>query len=61
MTRFFRIEYEGRPRHVIAHDQGWRLLEGDLFGEHEAGDAIPPTGHRLLAPVDAVEDRVRRV
>jgi 2-keto-4-pentenoate hydratase/2-oxohepta-3-ene-1,7-dioic acid hydratase in catechol pathway len=52
MTRFFRIEYEGGPRHVVAHDQGWRLLEGDLFGEHEAGDAIPSTGHRLLAPVD---------
>jgi len=33
MTRFFRIEYEGRPRHVVARDQGWRLLEGDLFGD----------------------------
>jgi 2-keto-4-pentenoate hydratase/2-oxohepta-3-ene-1,7-dioic acid hydratase in catechol pathway len=52
MKRFFRIEYEGRPRHVIAEDQGWRLLEGDLFGQHEAGDAIPATGHRLLAPVE---------
>ena len=51
MTRFFRIEYEGHARHVVVHDQGWRLLEGDLFGEYEAGDAIPSTGHRLLAPV----------
>jgi 2-keto-4-pentenoate hydratase/2-oxohepta-3-ene-1,7-dioic acid hydratase in catechol pathway len=51
MTRFFRIEYEGTPRHVIAEDQGWRLLEGDLFGGYEAGDAIPSTGHRLLAPI----------
>jgi 2-keto-4-pentenoate hydratase/2-oxohepta-3-ene-1,7-dioic acid hydratase in catechol pathway len=52
MTRFFRIEYEGHARHVVVHDQGWRLLEGDLFGEYEAGDAIPSAGHRLLAPVD---------
>ena len=51
MRRFFRIEYEGTPRHVIAEDQGWRLLEGDLFGGYEAGDAIPSSGHRLLAPV----------
>jgi 2-keto-4-pentenoate hydratase/2-oxohepta-3-ene-1,7-dioic acid hydratase in catechol pathway len=35
----------------VVHDQGWRLLEGDLFGEYEEGDAIPSTGHRLLAPV----------
>jgi 2-keto-4-pentenoate hydratase/2-oxohepta-3-ene-1,7-dioic acid hydratase in catechol pathway len=52
MTRFFRIEYEGKPRYVIAQDQGWRLLEGDLFGSHEAGDAIPATGHHLLPPVE---------
>jgi 2-keto-4-pentenoate hydratase/2-oxohepta-3-ene-1,7-dioic acid hydratase in catechol pathway len=52
MKRFFRIEYEGTPRHVIAENQGWRLLEGDLFGRHEPGDAIPATGHRLLAPVE---------
>jgi 2-keto-4-pentenoate hydratase/2-oxohepta-3-ene-1,7-dioic acid hydratase in catechol pathway len=52
MTRFFRIEYEGKPRYVIAQDQGWRLLEGDIFGSHEAADAIPATGHRLLPPVE---------
>ena len=52
MTRLFRIEYEGRPRYVIAQDQGWRLLEGDVFGSYEAGDAIPATGHRVLAPVE---------
>jgi 2-keto-4-pentenoate hydratase/2-oxohepta-3-ene-1,7-dioic acid hydratase in catechol pathway len=51
MKRFFQIEYEGGPRHVIAQDQGWRLLEGDLFGTHEAGDAIPSTGYRVLPPV----------
>lgn len=51
MKRFFRIEYEGGPRYAVAQDQGWRLIEGDLFGKHEAGDAIPATGHRVLAPV----------
>ena len=52
MTRFFRIDYQGRPRHVIARGNEWRLLEGDLFGAHEAGDAVSPEGHRLLAPVE---------
>jgi 2-keto-4-pentenoate hydratase/2-oxohepta-3-ene-1,7-dioic acid hydratase in catechol pathway len=52
MKRFFRIEYAGRPRHVVADDQEWRLLEGDLFGQYESGDAIAATGYRLLAPVE---------
>jgi 2-keto-4-pentenoate hydratase/2-oxohepta-3-ene-1,7-dioic acid hydratase in catechol pathway len=52
MRRFFRIEYEGTPRHVIAEDQGWRLLEGELFGGYDAGEAIPSTGHRVLSPIE---------
>jgi 2-keto-4-pentenoate hydratase/2-oxohepta-3-ene-1,7-dioic acid hydratase in catechol pathway len=51
MTRFFRIEYQGRPRHVIANGDDWHLLEGHLFGVHRPGAAIPSSGHRLLAPV----------
>ena len=51
MTRFFRIEFEGRPRHVIEEDGEWRLLDGDLFGAYGSGDRIPSAGHRLLAPV----------
>ena len=51
-TRFLRIEYRGVLRHVIATNQAWRLLEGDIFGAHEAGEVIPATGHRVLAPVD---------
>jgi len=51
MTRFFRIEHEGRPRHVIAEGNEWHLLEGDLFGIHRPGTAISSSGHRLLAPV----------
>jgi 2-keto-4-pentenoate hydratase/2-oxohepta-3-ene-1,7-dioic acid hydratase in catechol pathway len=52
MNRFFRIDYKGQTRHVIARDQDWRLLEGNIFAMHEAGDRIPSTGHRLLAPVE---------
>jgi 2-keto-4-pentenoate hydratase/2-oxohepta-3-ene-1,7-dioic acid hydratase in catechol pathway len=51
MTRFYRIEHNGTPRHVIEEGGRWRLLEGDLFGRYEAGAEIASTGHRLLAPV----------
>src|SRR6188508_1095620 len=51
MKRFYRIEHGGAPRHVIEDGGRWRLLEGDLFGRHEAGAEIAATGHRLLAPV----------
>jgi 2-keto-4-pentenoate hydratase/2-oxohepta-3-ene-1,7-dioic acid hydratase in catechol pathway len=51
MTKFYRIEYKGSPRHVIETDGRWRLLEGDLFDRHEAGDEIPRDGHRVLSPV----------
>ena len=53
MKRFFRIELQGHaaPRRR-ATTASWRLLEGDLFGEHEAGDASRARpAHRLLAPV----------
>jgi 2-keto-4-pentenoate hydratase/2-oxohepta-3-ene-1,7-dioic acid hydratase in catechol pathway len=51
MKRFYRIEHKGTPRHAIEEQGTWRLLEGDLFGMHRAGDEIAPSGHRLLAPV----------
>lgn len=51
MQRIYRIDYKGQPRHAVERDGEWRLLEGDLFGEHEVGDVIPSTGHPLLAPV----------
>jgi 2-keto-4-pentenoate hydratase/2-oxohepta-3-ene-1,7-dioic acid hydratase in catechol pathway len=51
MTKFYRIEHSGAPRHVIDEGGCWRLLEGDLFGRYEAGDNIVPDGQRLLAPV----------
>jgi 2-keto-4-pentenoate hydratase/2-oxohepta-3-ene-1,7-dioic acid hydratase in catechol pathway len=50
MKKFYRIDYKGSPRHAIEDGGTWRLLEGDLFGTHRAGDEIAPAD-RLLAPV----------
>ncbi|HTM24003.1 MAG TPA: fumarylacetoacetate hydrolase family protein [Vicinamibacterales bacterium] len=51
MTRFYRIEHHGEPRHVIEEGGVWRLLEGDLFDGHRSGDEIRPEGGRLLPPI----------
>jgi 2-keto-4-pentenoate hydratase/2-oxohepta-3-ene-1,7-dioic acid hydratase in catechol pathway len=51
MTKFYRIDYKGAPRYVIEESGTWRLLEGDLFGSHRAGDEIPRDGQRVLSPV----------
>ena len=50
MTRIYRIEHRGEPRHVLANGDEWRLVEGDIFGEHERGQRVP-AGGRVLAPV----------
>ena len=50
MRKFFRIEHHGSPRHAVQETGRWRLVEGDLFGTHRAGDEIAPPD-RLLAPV----------
>jgi 2-keto-4-pentenoate hydratase/2-oxohepta-3-ene-1,7-dioic acid hydratase in catechol pathway len=52
MKRFFRIDDKGTPRHAIEEAGTWRLVEGDLFGDWDAGDTLPSGGHRLLAPVE---------
>ncbi len=53
MRRIYRIDYEGTPRHAIDEGDpaGWRLVDGDIFGEHGLGETVPPAAHRLLAPV----------
>jgi 2-keto-4-pentenoate hydratase/2-oxohepta-3-ene-1,7-dioic acid hydratase in catechol pathway len=51
MKKFYRIDHHGGPRHVVEEGGRWRLLEGDVFGRHQAGAEIAPSGHRLLAPV----------
>lgn len=51
MTRIYRIDHRGTPRHAIEEDGRWRLLEGDLFGGYEAGTEIASSGHQPLAPI----------
>jgi len=51
VRRIYRIEYEGRPRYAVEEDGQWSLVEGDVFGDFSAGESIPSSGHRLLAPV----------
>lgn len=51
MKRYYRIDHNGTPRHVVEQGGQWRLVEGDIFGPHEAGDIVTGTGQRLLAPV----------
>ena len=51
MQRFFRIDYKGQPRYAVEERGEWRLIDGDIFGDFRAGEAIASTGHPLLAPV----------
>jgi 2-keto-4-pentenoate hydratase/2-oxohepta-3-ene-1,7-dioic acid hydratase in catechol pathway len=51
MKRYYRIDYKGQPRQAVEQHGDWHLLEGDMFGAHEAGERIASEGHRLLAPV----------
>ncbi|CAN5447022.1 fumarylacetoacetate hydrolase family protein [soil metagenome] len=51
MKRYYRIEHDGEPRHVLEQDGVWRLLEGEIFGAHRAGETIAADGHRMLPPV----------
>jgi 2-keto-4-pentenoate hydratase/2-oxohepta-3-ene-1,7-dioic acid hydratase in catechol pathway len=51
MKRFYRIQHDGAPRHVVEGDGTWRVVEGDIFGSWTPGAEVPSTGHRLLAPV----------
>ena len=51
ITRIYRIDHNGTPRHAAEQNGQWRLVEGDIFGEHGLGDAVPGAGHRLLPPV----------
>lgn len=53
MQRFYRIEHQGTPRHVVEEDNSavWHLVEGDIFGSWRRGAAVSSSGQRLLAPV----------
>jgi 2-keto-4-pentenoate hydratase/2-oxohepta-3-ene-1,7-dioic acid hydratase in catechol pathway len=51
MHRIFRMEQDGEPRYALEREGAWRLVDGDIFGDHAAGAEIPSTGRRLLPPV----------
>jgi 2-keto-4-pentenoate hydratase/2-oxohepta-3-ene-1,7-dioic acid hydratase in catechol pathway len=51
MKRFYRIDHQGTARHVVEDDGRWRLVEGDIFGDWQPGEALSPNGRRLLAPL----------
>jgi 2-keto-4-pentenoate hydratase/2-oxohepta-3-ene-1,7-dioic acid hydratase in catechol pathway len=51
MRRFYRIEHQGIPRHAVEDGGGRYLVEGDIFGDWKAGQALPAGGGRVLAPV----------
>ena len=49
--RFYRIEHNGAPRHVVEDNGAWRIVEGDIFGSWTPGAEVASSGHRLLPPV----------
>jgi 2-keto-4-pentenoate hydratase/2-oxohepta-3-ene-1,7-dioic acid hydratase in catechol pathway len=51
ITRIYRIDHNGTPRHAAERDGQWRLVEGDIFEQHELGEPIAASGHYLLPPV----------
>ena len=51
MTRIYRIDHKGQPRHAVEENGDWHLVEGDIFGDHRKGERIEATGHSLLPPV----------
>ena len=51
MKRFYRIDLNGTPRHVVEEQNDWRLVEGDIFGTHDIGDRLEPHPRPWLAPV----------
>ena len=51
MKRYYRIEYNGQPRYAVEESGEWRLVDGDIFGRHDAGAPIAASGYKVLAPV----------
>ncbi len=48
-----RIEFEGRVSYARVEEEGFRLVEGDVFGSWEAsGPVVSEADARLLAPVN---------
>ena len=51
MKRFYRIQHDGAPVHVVEQDGRWRLVKGDLFGNWTAGEEVAASEHHLLPPI----------
>jgi 2-keto-4-pentenoate hydratase/2-oxohepta-3-ene-1,7-dioic acid hydratase in catechol pathway len=52
MLRLYRVEHQGRPRHVAEREGRWRLVDGDIFGSFRESDEIPAEGVHVLPPVE---------
>ena len=52
METIYRIEADGRVSHAVRADDGWRRLDGDLFGAHAPGAPVGDDAVRVLAPVE---------
>jgi len=51
MKRYYRIDHQGTPRHVVEESGAWRLIDGDIFDRHNPGDSLTPVTGALLPPV----------
>ena len=51
MTRFYRIAYQGAPRHALEEGGEWRLVEGDIFARWTPGDTLADPPQERLPPV----------
>ena len=51
IRRFYLVDMAGAPRYAVEEAGEWRLVDGDIFGDHRASEPIETDGKRLLAPV----------
>jgi 2-keto-4-pentenoate hydratase/2-oxohepta-3-ene-1,7-dioic acid hydratase in catechol pathway len=50
--KFYRIDHQGTPRHVVEESGQLHLVDGNIFGRWERGSPLESLGGRLLAPVE---------
>ena len=51
MSRFYRIEHHGAATYAVEESGGWRLVDGDIFGDWRPRETIPSAGQSILAPI----------
>jgi 2-keto-4-pentenoate hydratase/2-oxohepta-3-ene-1,7-dioic acid hydratase in catechol pathway len=52
VKRFYRVDLNGRPAHVVEENGEWRSVDGDIFDKFAVGDRLGRAPQRFLAPVD---------